>query len=60
MWEFDKNNGFSIMGMASDAGLALAYFVIATEILVLSGKAYRIPAGLMFVLRLFECFIFLW
>lgn len=39
------------------AGLALAYFVIATEILILTGLARRIPDGLVHVLRLYELFI---
>jgi hypothetical protein len=56
----DEHNGFSILGMCSDGGLALAYFVISTEILVIAGQAERIPDSLMHVLRLFEAFIFLW
>lgn len=53
----DPRNWLSVIGMISDAGLAIAYFVIATEILIISGKASRMPPQLLQILRLFELFI---
>jgi hypothetical protein len=53
------SNGVTVIGILSDAGLALAYFAISAALLILAGKAQRVPHGLLVTLRLFEAFILL-